>query len=288
MGFDDYVSENEAASLASVSVQTLRRFVEAGYLRGETDSDGLRLFSKNDVAGLFGVSRRDLDRRSSSDGKVGSPVIAIPPTPSPAAEKTVPSSESISQPTTPLNARVEIERVETSKRSEVDRGSRSEVRIKREPTAIDAASNDQNGATVHETSAEVLDSTPTDPVTAALATPSTPPTPPESPLTPIHEIELMKLRSAIELQERLLAMREDEGKALRAERDWLRTRIEKLEDKQDRDQLILLTETQMIRRLVSKPEPRRSGFRAALEWLGLTPNADEQVQHDSVHKNVRD
>jgi hypothetical protein len=170
----------------------------------------------------------------------------------------------------------------------VDRGSRSEVRIKREPTAIDAASNDQNGATVHETSAEVLDSTPTDPVTAALATPSTPPTPPESPLTPIHEIELMKLRSAIELQERLLAMREDEGKALRAERDWLRTRIEKLEDKQDRDQLILLTETQMIRRLVSKPEPRRSGFRAALEWLGLTPNADEQVQHDSVHKNVRD
>lgn len=42
----NFIPENEAASLAGVSVKTLIRFAEAGYLQTDKGSDGLRLFSR--------------------------------------------------------------------------------------------------------------------------------------------------------------------------------------------------------------------------------------------------
>lgn len=80
-----------------------------------------------------------------------------------------------------------------------------------------------------------------------------------------------RLRNLVNLQERILDMKESEIADLRAQRDWLQRRIEKLEEKGDRDQILLLSETQTIRRLVTMQESKRSTVRQVLEWLGLSP-----------------
>jgi hypothetical protein len=83
--------------------------------------------------------------------------------------------------------------------------------------------------------------------------------------------EVARLRNLVTLQERILDMKESEVADLRAQRDWLQRRVEKLEEKGDRDQILLLSETQTIRRLVTMQENKRSTVRQVLEWLGLTP-----------------
>jgi hypothetical protein len=81
--------------------------------------------------------------------------------------------------------------------------------------------------------------------------------------------ELQKLRNLVALQERILDMKESEIQDLRSQRDWLKTRVEKLEEKGDRDQVLLLSETQAIRQLIGLQQKRPSAIRSLLEWLGL-------------------
>jgi hypothetical protein len=83
--------------------------------------------------------------------------------------------------------------------------------------------------------------------------------------------EVARLRNLVNLQERILDIKENEIADLRAQRDWLQRRVEKLEEKGDRDQILLLSETQTIRRLVTMQENKRSAVRQVLEWLGLSP-----------------
>jgi len=90
-----------------------------------------------------------------------------------------------------------------------------------------------------------------------------------SPVLDTLDREVTRLRHLCELQEKLLDARDEELRALRSERDWLRTRIERQEEKNDRDQLLLLAETQTIRRLIAVTEERRSPIKLALEWLGF-------------------
>lgn len=53
---------------------------------------------------------------------------------------------------------------------------------------------------------------------------------------------------------------------LRDERDWLRRRVEQLENRSEREQMILLSESETIRSLVSKD--KRSFWQRALPWFG--------------------
>ena len=80
----------------------------------------------------------------------------------------------------------------------------------------------------------------------------------------------------MDLFERLLDLREQELADLRRERDWLRNRVEKLEEKGDRDQLLLLSETQALHRLITQYDQKRSPVRAALTWLGFSE--DKQTE----------
>lgn len=81
--------------------------------------------------------------------------------------------------------------------------------------------------------------------------------------------EIARLRNLLALQERILDSKDDEIADLRNQRTWLRERIEKLEEKSDRDQILLLSETQMIRSLISYQESRKSTLRQLLEWVGV-------------------
>ena len=81
--------------------------------------------------------------------------------------------------------------------------------------------------------------------------------------------EIGRLKNLISLQEKILDMKDVEIADLRSQRDWLRSRIERLEEKSERDQILLLSETQTIRKLVSYHESRRTPLQNILEWLGI-------------------
>ena len=91
-------------------------------------------------------------------------------------------------------------------------------------------------------------------------------------------VELQRLRNLLEMQERILDAKDNEISDLKNQRAWLRERIEKLEEKSDRDQILLLSETQTIRSLIAYQEERRSSSKLSvknlLAWLGLAPSSD--------------
>ena len=102
----------------------------------------------------------------------------------------------------------------------------------------------------------------------APATNETTDTKPTLDLAPLNE-EIQRLKNLVSLQERILDMKDSEIQDLRSQRDWLKTRVEKLEEKGDRDQVLLLSETQAIRQLIGLQQKRPSAIRSLLEWLGL-------------------
>jgi uncharacterized protein YecT (DUF1311 family) len=81
--------------------------------------------------------------------------------------------------------------------------------------------------------------------------------------------EVERLRNLLAMQERMLDTKDDEIADLKNQRSWLRERIEKLEEKADRDQILLLSETQTIRSLIAYRETRRSPVKQFLEWIGV-------------------
>jgi hypothetical protein len=85
-----------------------------------------------------------------------------------------------------------------------------------------------------------------------------------------QERELQRLQNLIDIQERILDSKDSEIADLKSQRTWLQERIERLEEKSERDQILLLSETQTIRSLISYQENRRSPVRQLLEWIGVT------------------
>jgi hypothetical protein len=72
----------------------------------------------------------------------------------------------------------------------------------------------------------------------------------------------------------MLDSKDDEIADLRNQRAWLRERIEKLEEKSDRDQILLLQETQTIRQLIAVQESKKSVVQQVLEWIGVTKSTE--------------
>lgn len=54
---------------------------------------------------------------------------------------------------------------------------------------------------------------------------------------------------------------------LRGERDWLRSRVEKLETRSEREQMLLLSESENIRKLIQQNENRAFSWFRALPWF---------------------
>lgn len=103
--------------------------------------------------------------------------------------------------------------------------------------------------------------------------------------TTIHP-DVVRLSHVVALQEKLLEKLEEENKELKAERSWLRLRVEKFEEKGERDQLLLLSERQLLRTLTGAQ--RRSPIQTALEWLGFKTSQEAQpllVAHDVTENN---
>jgi hypothetical protein len=272
MGFQDYISEFEATSITGITGSTLNRFAEAGYLQIESDSDGLRLYSKAALLQLFGAERKEksgvFEDRYSGDARVAD-------LRGKTADLNSIAEESLQVSTPPVST--EEHSIQTSS-------------IPQE--CASPSVNDRNG---EESTALEIDDTPGRPevkaspllqkvekavlpteITAAnVVTPDPTPLPTsKSSATPLadkqdRDFEIFRMQKILEMQDKLLDMKDRELKDLREQRDWLKERVQKLEEKSDRDQLILLSETQTIRKLMALQEGKRSPLHMALEWLGL-------------------
>jgi len=91
------------------------------------------------------------------------------------------------------------------------------------------------------------------------------------------ETENQRLRNLLSIQEKILDTREDEIADLKNQRGWLRERVEKLEEKADRDQILLLSETQTIKKLIAMQENRTSPVRNFLTWIGVLPPSSDMT-----------
>jgi len=247
MGFENYISESEAATLAGVSANTLYRFAEAGYLGVESDSDGLRLFSKREIADVFGItdetlaSKIEIERDTKSEIPLNQDNFSLEGQLGERESQNVAENGAafkLVSTYTPQPGR-------TEKSNSVDQTEAAQ--------SSPGKNNEDQVLTTEQPSAQ-------QPVSSAK---------PE--LLIRLEQDVRRLKSALELHEKLLDLRESEIGSLKSERDWLRIRIERLEEKGDRDQLLLLSETQVLRQLLTQrdQERRRTPLRAALEWFGL-------------------
>lgn len=85
-------------------------------------------------------------------------------------------------------------------------------------------------------------------------------------------------REAASRDERLLTVvnsqLNEEVRMLRDERDWLRQRLEKLEARSERDQMLLLSESENVRGLVDMHQNRKPFWLRALPWLKNPENND--------------
>ncbi len=337
MGFHDMVSASEAASLSGVSVATLQRFAQVGYLNVDSDSDGVPLFSKRELQSVFGLALYDRQHsnqqhsdqqhsnqqhsdlahsdRTPSNGSASTEEKSSPTTPSfsePTAssfsqssprisslfellgrtrtEKTaaVPSPANVST----TNPSEELRTVEPS----LSKSENASPLTKETPPRIAEPSQEashDNTSTPESSQASTSNSTKSP---SSIDIPSTTPASP-TPLQVVPQTfaseqvleqlsaENRKLRHVLDLQERILSMREDEIRDLKQQRDWLQKRLERLEEKSDRDQLLLLSETQTIRKLISFQTPKKSALRLALEWFGMgsdTTDAGDPRSHGTI------
>lgn len=223
MGFHDFISETEAASLAGISIQTLNRFAETGYLNVEVDSDGLRLFSKSELKNLFNVDLGDVE-----------------------------SAENCQVQAQVANGAVSYGREQHSSEQSYFTNRAGNDVIKGSLLKIHPGRTTDNDQALKKI--------------ASL------------------EQEVSRLKNIADLLEKLLDIREQELADLRRERDWLRSRVEKLEEKGDRDQLLLLSETQALHRLIMQHDKKRSPLRTALAWFGWTDaSGEEQSRTFDIH-----
>lgn len=223
MGFQDFVSETEASSFTGVSPVTLKRFADAGYLRVEVESDGLRMFSRSELETVFGLA----------------PVI-------PSVRQTTAEGT----PVEPEGVEILKEIYLSSQKPAVE-----EVETSAHPQKVETFAPAEAAETVAVSSESQTTQAP-QPSQALIAL----------------EREVTRLKSIVELQEKYIDLKEQEVKSTREDRDWLRERIEKLEEKNDRDQLILVSVSETNRGLITMLEHKKSPIRSALEWVGLLPS----------------
>ncbi len=302
MGFESYISETEAASLAGVSSATLNRFAEAGYLQIESDSDGLRLYSKKELENVFGIRDLHASELLRDAGRQMGEVSIEDET---QADQRAEESSSME-----LDSNESLE-LETELSEELTQGGAQEVDAQTETSQEEVLSESEEREEESESSNDLLKesekvesfippaASPEKVVylssnNAALA--SEPLFQAESAQAQMSsesvsntnshldalEQEVSKFKNICQLQEKLLDERDKQLADMKEEVRWLRQRLERAEEKSDRDQLLLLSETQLIRQmLIREDEKRKSRFRAALEWMGLLP-AEQQKQKSTA------
>lgn len=257
----NYLSQKEASALAGVSGETLLRFAEAGYFR-TFQQHGETQFSKIEICQVFGpaisstfnakeaqlsdssnsVADRTLegkeeaigDRPSDDDKPNNSEDSPLEKSGSPRPQKDSEIANQVFQSASKLAKQVE-------------------KFIETEDPGVSHSSPVSSSGTKSSSVVEPDFSSKYNPEN-------------KSDNSDVNSTEAFK--KVLQLQEELLAQNQIRISDLTKERDWLRSRLEKMEDKSDRDQMLLMVESQKVRTLIGKGNQKSSIFQTALEWFG--------------------
>ncbi|MCB0330917.1 MAG: hypothetical protein KDD70_14700 [Bdellovibrionales bacterium] len=304
MGFSNYISESEAMNACGVSAKTLARFAEAGYLTIEKESDGLRLYCTEELKKVFGTSAEKLRPHATNVKSSPKKEAAIFQTsragfdrsnlaaPSSNTEKVVhlrPTQTEIIPNHSPSSFYSEPQNSPIASASRTNTGNPTgsahamntakqthpKAPLRQEPSIADSVQIGNTAAVATEEPlkreaprSEPLASSPKAPDERAGVT-QVDETQTANADTSYLEKTVEKLERINEVNEKIIELREERIEEITRERDWLRTRVEKLEEKAERDQVLLLSETQLLRQMIEQRQNSRSPVRAALEWLGV-------------------
>lgn len=266
---DDYLSDSESARICGVSINTLNRFISTGYLKVEHDHDGLRLFSKNQLKRVFGVNEAAFSKvqplrnviQSNAALKVEPEAEATPLESSPKEEPKTPHLKIVS----PILANTTTERLAEAKEDP------------REPTTI-KKSLETAEPSDYSTTKSISEQAVVSELNRQIDTLSVKINDLERDLE-LKDAEKNKFENVITLLEKMLDIRESEIDSLKRQQKWLEERVEKMEERSQREQLLLLAESETVRKLVIFQ--KRSPVRAALEWLGLAEPTDTRTTIES-------
>lgn len=247
------LNEGQSAERARISVETLRQYVNIGLLEprisGKED-----LYSEEDIDRLFVnpfpsrsrlVPRSELEREGRQETSQSS-------------EKAAPAAEPRKNPehaqTQPNSVSEELAKVEEALKSATAFEAKKEEPPKKEKSPAGDKTEAQQEPKANSQQADNV------------AT--------EREFIHVEQIELEegepfeKRLPVTTNYDHILVNRRlrDEIRMLREERDWLRQRLEKLEARSERDQMLMLSESETIRSLVNKA-PKRGLLALALPWL---------------------
>jgi len=250
------ISVNEAEELARVSQNTLLRFADAGYFSIEPDQNGAPTFLLEELCSLFNIPAPKINPEvKDSSSSLTTTKIETAPLDSVGRS----DADYVSPVVKNLN-----KKKETPLESEFEPDNSTEELVAA-TAMLDPIHVNTDFESYHE---ETITSDPIKedvPETTQVEFLSYPVNADEKQL----HADIQRLQRVIDLQDQLLDLREAELADLKEQRGWLQKRIEKLEDKADRDQLLLLTETQMISKMLLHQTQKKSPVILALEWLGF-------------------
>jgi DNA-binding transcriptional MerR regulator len=92
-----------------------------------------------------------------------------------------------------------------------------------------------------------------------------------------NAVEYQHVRELVEINKTL----RESVQSLREERDWLRERLEKIESFSQREQMLLLSNSETIRTLILHKEPKRRGFLSMLALPLLKPFQKDKAAKES-------
>ncbi len=243
------LSAEESAARAGVSVETILMFERCGLLEPVV-SEGKKLYQELDIRTVF-YSR--LKQQEQAAGKS----VAGPPEEAPKANST-PEGDALSAAATTYSDAFASPRPESL---EALSGITSEELHPANPTTPPAAPEplaERPARTDAAKRSDAVSQTDSFGPESSLQT--------ESPKTSVPESDPL-LPSSNQLIEVNKGLRE-QIQVLRDERDWLRSRVENLENRSEREQMLLLSESETIRRLVTSPDRKRGFWQRALPWFG--------------------
>ena len=248
---DDFLDENTAAAASGLSIRTLQRFAETGYFQVRIGNDGARLYPKNELEKTLGCT---LNISIGTDAAAPSPAIE----PNKTIEVTL-ASTAPQKLEDDAVLQTEANQLNTAPADLKDPSKAQETGRPEKPLEPRSASES------HREFVEQIP--PLSPSSGEMAS--------RLYLLQLErksqslEEELSRQKSVNAMQDKLLDMKEKELDDLRAQRDWLKVRIQGLEDQSNRFQVLMLNEMQMTSKLVKIQLEKRSGISRALTWLGI-------------------
>jgi hypothetical protein len=249
------LDETQAASLAGVTVDTIHRYRDFGLLR-VVDKDGRDFFEEVDIRNLFYTKKQSQGQSQVSD--------QVTP-----AEEQKESAEPIQSSSIEPNSNsfgLEFELEESGEPSDTSSSNSVEDESS---NSLDDRSNDNSSSKITEnffsqseqksSSQVIVDERPvsslkTENRSDKQSDEAFPSTFPDSERDALNELN-MTLKEQLE--------------TVRQERDWLRQRIERLETRSEREQMLLLTESQTLKSVLADSGYRKteSFWRKALPWI---------------------